>query len=229
MDGGETFLVAAKGIDPVVNPTTGSSCRRVDVGNGQAWYNQGLAVDPIDPNNVLIGGNLCGARSRDSGQTWEYVSHWLPHAEGDTGDGRLAYVHADWHAGAIVHFGNQIITFAGTDGGSFRATNLFSENRPVLVNWKSLNRGITSHQLYSIGSGDPVDGDEFLAFSGLQDNGTRIRDEQSNTDTVFDQVIGGGGVASIRPPVTRTLPPTARRRLFSAPPGRAGKTVKTPP
>jgi hypothetical protein len=227
-DGGETFLVAAKGIDPVINPTTGSACRRVDVGNGQAWYNQGLAVDPIDPNNVLIGGNLCGARSRDGGQTWENVSHWLPHAGGDTGDGRLAYVHADWHAGAIMHWGNQIITFAGTDGGSFRATNLFSENRPVLVNWKSLNRGITSHQLYSIGSGDPVDGDEFLAFSGLQDNGTRIRDDQSDTDTVFDQVIGGDGVASIRLRVTDTLPPTARRVLFAALPGGPRNACRTP-
>ena len=219
IDGGESFLVAAKGIDPVLNPTLGSSCRFVDVGNGQSWYNQGLVVDPIDPNNLLIGGNLCGARSRDGGQTWQNVSHWLPHAGGDTADGRLMYVHADWHAGQIVHSGDQIFAFVGTDGGSFRATNLFSVDRPVLVDWKSLNKGITSHQLYSIGSGDPVDGDEFLAFSGLQDNGTRIRDDQSDTDTVYNQVIGGDGVASLRARVTDTLPPTARRVLFASLPG----------
>lgn len=233
VDGGEHFTVAGTGRSPVTNRTTSGDCPNLDVGKGQGWYNQMVAVDPVNPNNVLIGGQLCSARSRDGGRTWDNVSHWLPHAGGGTtNDGRLPYVHADWHAGLIYRVGDQgdqIIAFAGTDGGSFRATNLFTIDRAVLVDWKSLDRGLATHQFYSIASGDPAFGDPFIAFGGLQDNGTRIRDDDPilGKPTTFNQVVGGDGVATMLARATLTVPPSDRRLFFTALPG-SRQVCRTP-
>jgi hypothetical protein len=224
VDGGEHFTSVARGDTAIGYRTTGGDCPNLDVGKGQAWYNQAIAVDPLNSNNVLIGGQLCGARSRDGGRSWENVSHWLPHAGGGISGGTLKYVHADWHAGLIVRVASETgttpVAFAGTDGGNFRATNLFDVDHPKDINWKSNNKGITSHQFYSLASGDPVAGDAYVAFGGLQDNGTRIRDDAPDAGTtVFNQVVGGDGVANTLARVTDTAPPTDRRLFFTALPG----------
>ena len=49
----------------------------LDIGHGQSQYDLAIAVDPGNPNNLLIGGNLCGARSIDGGATWQIASDWL--------------------------------------------------------------------------------------------------------------------------------------------------------
>src|SRR5207237_9984042 len=56
-------------------------CDSIDVGQGQSWYNELIAVDPTNPDHVLIGGSLCGARTLDGTSDsphWELVAHWLP-------------------------------------------------------------------------------------------------------------------------------------------------------
>jgi hypothetical protein len=170
------------------------------MGHGQSWYNQEIVVDPTNPDNVLVGGNTCGARTRDgtaASPTWELVSHWLPNYEplGSTDNGKLPYVHADWHTATVSLAGGTMRVFAGTDGGIFSSTNVFTEPVAEEVVWTHHNRGLTTHLCYSVASGDPVTLDPFVVLAGLQDNGTRFRARPSSP-TVFNMTTGGDGIGT---------------------------------
>jgi hypothetical protein len=108
----------------------------------------------------------------------------------------LPYVHADWHTTVISNVGGTLVAFAGSDGGLFSSTNVFSAGSGSAVTWNYTdNRGIASHLFYSIASGDPTTGDQNVVFGGLQDNGTRFRDLMGSP-TTFNQVIGGDGIGT---------------------------------
>jgi hypothetical protein len=198
-DSGATF-VSAQGT--LRNPTTGTNCRSQNVQTGQAWYDQAVAVDPANNNNVLIGGSLCSIRTlggTTASPVWELVAHWLPSGGGaQTADGRLPYVHADYHELKIVRpVTGGYIAIAGTDGGLFVSRNVFTTNLPTdrFIRWDYPNRGIVSHLFYNVASGDETTGDPFLVYGGLQDNGTRFRDSPQ-FPTTFNQIIGGDGFGS---------------------------------
>ncbi|MFP2926940.1 hypothetical protein ACLESO_17420 [Pyxidicoccus sp. 3LG] len=183
-------------------------CGTVNVNDAQAWYNAALAVDPANDNNVLVGGMLCGLRTTNglaASPTWENVSHWLPSGGGaSVTGGTLDYVHADWQQARIVRTATGYVAMAGTDGGLYVSTNLFG-GTPTQVVWNGQNRGIVTHLSYSVASGDPATGNPYLAYTGLQDNGTRFRDPSAGTNsTTFNQVIGGDGfgVAAARDSAT---------------------------
>ena len=198
-DGGATYVDAT---GTLANPTLASnmddSCTSLDIGHGQTWYNQAIVVDPTDPDHVLVGGNLCGMRTLNgtsAAPTWELVSHWLPGTGyGETANGRLSYVHADWHTATSVVMNGAVRTFAGTDGGVFSSPNVFSTTTAAeQVTWTHHNKGLVTHLLYSIASGDPAMGHGFIAFAGLQDNGTRFRADPQYP-SAFNQPIGGDGI-----------------------------------
>jgi photosystem II stability/assembly factor-like uncharacterized protein len=205
LDGGVTWKDATGTLTNPSKPYTYEGdvyqdCPSVDIGEYQSWYNELIAVDPSNPDHVLIGGNLCGARTLDGTSDaphWELVAHWAPIDDsGATDNGRLPYVHADWHAAAFAVFGGKVRAFAGTDGGLFSSTNLFDAATPAeKVVWTHHNRGLATHLLYSVASGDPVHGNPFLLYTGLQDNGTRYRTDPAHP-AAFDEVIGGDGVGA---------------------------------
>ncbi len=197
--GGASWAVATGTLANATSKPPGPSprdCGTVNVNEAQAWYNSTIAVDPANDANVLVGGMLCGLRTTTgtaSTPSWENVAHWLPSGGGgDTSAGALPYVHADWHRSRIVRVGATIRAFAGTDGGIYFSDNLFAGVTPPNVVWRFPNRGIVTHLAYSLASGDPANGNPFVAFMGLQDNGTRFRDS-ATTATTFNQVIGGDG------------------------------------
>ncbi len=199
LDSGQSWVDASGSLR---NPTTAyDDCTSVNVNAEQAYYNQAIAVDPENDNHVIVGGQLCGLRTLNgtaAQPTWELVSHWLPTGGGgDTADGRLPYVHADWHTLRIVRHGSGYIAIAGTDGGLFVSRDVFKAGpvNETTVRWSFPNRGIVSHLFYSVASGDEVTGNGFVAFGGLQDNGTRFRDSKE-APTTFNQVIGGDGMGS---------------------------------
>jgi hypothetical protein len=205
-DGGRTWQDAT---GMLANPSlsypdgmggTTADCGTMDIGHGQSWYNQAIVVDPTNADHVLVGGNLCGARTLNGTSAtpkWELVSHWLPNTDfgGNTMNGILPYVHADWHTATSVFINGQLRTFAGTDGGVFSSTDVFSNPTPEMVTWTNHNRGLTTHLLYSVASGDPATANPFVIFAGLQDNGTRFRADPENP-SVFNQPIGGDGIGT---------------------------------
>lgn len=206
LDGGRTW---ANATGTLANPTMAypigggqvrQDCGSIDLAHDQTWYDQAIVVDPTNPNNVLVGGNLCGARTRNgmaASPTWELVSHWLPGFAtiGTTQNGKLPYVHADWHTGTIVSVNGEVRAFAGTDGGVFSSTNLFTAPAAEQVRWTHHNRGLATHLVYSVASGDPSTGNPFVLFGGLQDNGTRFRTRPA-APTVFNQSVGGDGIGA---------------------------------
>src|SRR5438132_10755369 len=135
-----------------VNPNADQS--DLDVMHGQAFYNQMIAVDPQNHDQVLVGGNLCLVRSLDGGATWAVMAHWLPGTV--TVNGAAAamapytYVHADYHAAAISYATSSLVFYAGTDGGMFRSTDVFTAAPGDAHFEDRMNRGIVSHLIYSM-------------------------------------------------------------------------------
>ncbi|WP_163997108.1 WD40/YVTN/BNR-like repeat-containing protein [Pyxidicoccus caerfyrddinensis] len=198
INSGDNWTAATGTISNRTNAVGGvRDCGTVNVNDAQSWYNAALAVDPGNDNNVLVGGMLCGLRTTNglaATPTWENVSHWLPSSGyGNVTGGALDYVHADWHRALIVRTGTGYVAMAGTDGGLFVSRNLFNATPPLVV-WDGQNRGIVTHLSYSVASGDPATGNPYVAYTGLQDNGTRFRDPAAGaSSTTFNQVIGGDG------------------------------------
>jgi photosystem II stability/assembly factor-like uncharacterized protein len=199
-DGGTSWSLVADGKSTTpTNPTpgaTGGDCLTMDIGHGQSQYDLTIAVDPGNANNVLIGGNLCGARTVDGGASWQIASDWL--AFGFGADGPMPYVHADWHATLVTRVNGQPIALAGSDGGIFASFDLFSAARGSDVKWFDANVGLDTHLPYSVGSGDPVYGTAQMVLTGLQDNGTRIRVSPlelylANLPKAWNQIQGGDG------------------------------------
>jgi photosystem II stability/assembly factor-like uncharacterized protein len=205
VDGGSTWTVVATDTTPMVNPTAFvADCTTMNVGHDQSWYNVAIGVDPVNPNFVVAGGNLCGVRSRDGGQTWENMAHWLPKGGGGytSNGGFLPYVHADWHVLRVTRVNGKSVVFAGTDGGLHVSYNMFDVDSPESIAWEQPDVGITTHLPYSAGSGDPVHGTGSVAMAGLQDNGTRFRlvtDEHyifEFDEGNWDQIRGGDGIGT---------------------------------
>ncbi len=201
-NGGLTWVDATGSLpNPSNVPSMGGApdCAGIDLGHDQTWYNQAIVVDPTNADHVVVGGNLCGARTLNGtapSPTWELVSHWLPNPDsGATASGVLPYVHADWHTATSVVINGAVQTFVGSDGGLFTSVDLFATSRGDQVTWVHRNTGLVTHLIYTLGSGDPGDGDPFVLFAGLQDNGTRFRADLT-LPSVFNQPIGGDGIGA---------------------------------
>jgi photosystem II stability/assembly factor-like uncharacterized protein len=190
----------------------------LNVLHDQAWYNQAIIVDPRDHGKVFVGGNVAMIRSGDAGQSWYVMTDWLPGSPLCSQCGSLPYVHADWHAMAISYsqtalpsycgvFPNGTATtvpagtpcyFAGTDGGLFRSSDVFTRvpdsanSSGTVPHFEGkIGRGLVTHLAYSIAT-DLHDATNTTMIGGLQDNGTRLR---INGSTTFNQVIGADGFA----------------------------------
>lgn len=121
---------------------------------GQGDYDLTIAVHPLDPDTVYIGGVNFWVY-RDKGKNLECLAHWT----GD--DGRLPFVHADHHA---LVFSPQKVLYVGTDGGIFKSTDYGKK-------WENISNGLAVHQIYRIG-GDVQDENKIII--GNRDNGTEL-------------------------------------------------------
>jgi hypothetical protein len=178
-DGGQTWV--ANGVNSTKIPTNPvGTMPNMNICRVQCWYNQMLLVDPSDAarNTVWIGGDLASARSTNGGGTWSLMTWWLYNQVPS-----LPYAHADFHAGAFKTTGTPTIIL-GNDGGMNVSTDgglTFSSDK---------NNGLTNHLYYTI-TGNPAFPN--LVLGGLQDNGTRLRTDNS---TIHNQVIGGDGLGA---------------------------------
>ena len=172
----------------------------------QGWYDNVIAVDPVCPDIVWVGG-VDIFRSDDGGVTWEIPGYWQFYLNNPQPP---YYIHADHHR-VVFHpdydgAANQTM-YVGNDGGIFKTENARAatslEDCPTVppvgplpqIVWESLNNGYGVTQFYHGDSSQ--DGDVFVA--GAQDNGTdRVR--SAGTPDDWDLIFGGdGGYVAIDP------------------------------
>jgi len=173
----------------------------------QGWYDNVVAVDPVDAERVWLGG-IDLFRSDDGGANWGLASYWWaatsnPH-----------YAHADHHA-IVFHPGYNGSTnktmFNGSDGGIFQTTDAraavatgttaaCSVNNTGVA-WTNLNNGYAVTQFYH---GLPYPGGTTY-FGGTQDNGT-VRGTDGSGPNAWSRIQGGdGGYVAIDPGNTSVL------------------------
>jgi hypothetical protein len=172
--------------------------------NNQGWYDNVIAVDPLDPNRVWVAG-IDTFRSDDGGANFGIASHWwatptLPR-----------YAHADNHAIVFDPGFNGTtnkVMYLGNDGGLFKTTDARAAvggagadngvnsvcNQITSVPWSNLNNGYAVTQFYD-GVMYP-NGQTY--FGGTQDNGT-VRGTNAGGST-WNTILGGdGGYVAVDP------------------------------
>ena len=142
----------------------------------QAWYNLSVAVDPDDPNRLIVGG-IDLHLSENGGQTWTQISQWQ-------GTSPYSYVHPDQHeivfednSGNAVYFGN--------DGGVARCDDITEANLVL----EHINTGYNVTQFYAAAVHPENASPQLLA--GAQDNGTQLFNQPGENATI--EVAGGDG------------------------------------
>ena len=156
-------------------PGTIASTGNTSYLGGQGWYDNTIAVDPKNSNNIYVGG-VDMMKSTDGGSNWFQLTYW------NTYYGH-PYVHADHHATTFDT--TQInVLYDGNDGGIYKTTD-------GGANWDTLNNSLSITQFYG-GCAYPT-GNIFLG--GTQDNG-HLSYDGSNSN--WTEVVGGdGGYAAI--------------------------------
>jgi hypothetical protein len=158
------------------------------------WYNQAIAVDPLDENIVWAAGMEI-YRSDDGGATFGKASYWF------LARGAPQYVHADSH---YLTFdprygeGANRRLYVTNDGGIARTEDARAplnrgENAACgptagTVSWRELTSGMTTTQFYT--GAVTADGRQYLG--GLQDNST-VLNTSDGAQRNFRSLYGGDG------------------------------------
>lgn len=147
---------------------------------GQGTYDLAIAVDPQNPDRLMVGGVNMWA-SDNAGQSWEVVTYWQ-YVWGES-------VHADHHQAAFHPLTGDF--YMCTDGGLFRTSEVVSvpESETFAcmglnglaipgclefpTKWEHLSRNMAITEFYRIGLSRQRAG---RLAGGTQDNGTFLND-----------------------------------------------------
>jgi photosystem II stability/assembly factor-like uncharacterized protein len=190
-----------------------TGCYEHPVIYSQGWYDNIIAVDPVDPDVVWVGG-INVYRSDNGGQTFGLAGYWFNYMMDPPPP---TYIHPDQHVIAFhpAYNGttNQTV-YVGNDGGIFRTTNAGAATSqeecpigpdpgpPPEIVWESMNNGYGVTQFYHGDSAKEVD----MFVGGSQDNGTS-RALATDAPDSWKMIHGGdGGYVAIDP--------TNNQRLF---------------
>ncbi|AOT10533.1 rhombosortase-dependent cadherin domain-containing protein [Pseudoalteromonas luteoviolacea] len=169
----------------------------------QGWYDNIIAVDPINPDVVWTGG-IDTFRSDDGGQTFVPASIWWLSPTDPQ------YAHADHHE-FVFHPDydgvNNTTLYVANDGGIQRTDNALGGRLTIdevcgnanadasqRVSWSTLNNGYAVTQFYH----GTVKPSTTSYFGGTQDNGTLVGEDGGFNSWV--EILGGdGGWTAIDP------------------------------
>jgi hypothetical protein len=143
------------------------------LGNGQAWYDLTLSVNPANTHE-LMGGGLDAYRSINDGVTWTRQTFWVT---------TIPYVHADHHFQQWWKKGNESRIVIGCDGGIFYSND-------GGWSWLDKNRNLSLKQFYCAAI-HPAAGSPYL-LAGAQDNGTHQLKNPGLSYSI--EVTGGDGM-----------------------------------
>lgn len=141
----------------------------------QGWYDNSVAVNPVNPDIVIVGGLDCYA-SATGGTSLLQISQWGTSSTN-------SFCHADIHR---LEYNGSVL-YCGSDGGVYKSTN----NGTV---WTDLNRNLSTLQ-YQSADYDPTD---LLSFQG----GTQDNNKMTSTDggdVWIQRTTGDGGYTIVDP------------------------------
>lgn len=159
-----SFLTGSQG------PSLPSTCLGVaNTGQGdynQNWYDQGIAVDPNNPDRLFV----------DTFDTWFATrtgSVFTNMTCGYNGTAAANHVvHVDHHALAFVP-GSSDILLEGSDGGIFATTNASTASTLAKATWVNMDSNLNTLEFYSGDiSGNFANAAAPVASGGAQDNGS---------------------------------------------------------
>ena len=177
----------------------GGSLRDCQNGPGdypQNWYDQGVAVDPNNPDRVFF----------DTFDVWFATrtgTVWNDTTCGYSYPGSAGPVHVDQHALAFLP-GSSSILVIGNDGGVHGTTNADVTTQTVDPTWFNMDTGVNTIEFYSGDiSGNFANAASPQASGGAQDNGSSsITFSGTPTGPVQWQLgVGGDGFYSRIDPV----------------------------
>jgi len=139
--------------------------------NGQGWYDLCIAIDPLNVNNVIVGG-INNYYSTDGGLSWSIVTQWY------TGIPGIQTVHADKHSLAYNPLNHAL--YEGCDGGIYKTMDATGGI------WEDHTNGMGITQFYRNAVATGVT----FCLGGAQDNGTKSVD----VGGAYADVTGGDGM-----------------------------------
>lgn len=154
-----------------------------DFSRGQAWYDLIAAVDPNDPNKVIVGA-INAHMSTNGGTSWSQISKWSNNP--NMGNQPYSYIHADHH-NIVFKPGSSTEVIIGTDGGVSWTNNL--TNAATSAVFQDRNNGYNVTQFYA-GGLNPLAGNNIMV-AGAQDNGTQRYSSTGVNSTT--EISGGDG------------------------------------
>ncbi|HEX8076357.1 MAG TPA: hypothetical protein VF511_00970, partial [Chthoniobacterales bacterium] len=179
-DGGATWVQ--------IPGSPGASLKNCSNGAGdypQNWYDQGIAVDPNNPDRVFF----------DTFDVWFWANGNTAWNDTTCGYSGGSVVHVDQHALAFVP-GSSSILLAGNDGGVHATTNANAATNTVDPTWFNLDGGLNTIEFYSGDiSANFATSAAPQANGGAQDNGSMsVTFNGSPTGPVQWQTgVGGDG------------------------------------
>lgn len=151
----------------------------------QNWYDQGVAVDPNNPDRAFF----------DTYEIWFWANGNTSWNDTTCGYGANRGVHVDQHALAFVP-GSSSILLAGNDGGIHGTTNANTASSTVKPTWFNMDGGMNTIEFYSGDiSANFANSTNPQANGGAQDNGSMsVTFSGSPTGPVQWQMgVGGDG------------------------------------
>src|SRR2546423_2843611 len=193
MDGGATWVLV-----PGSPGAALTDCDGLPGDYAQNWYDQGVAVDPNNPDRVFF----------DTFEIWFWQlgnPNWNDTTCGYSLVGNNG-VHVDQHALAFVP-GSSDILLVGNDGGVHATVNASAANAAVDPTWFNMDNGLNTIEFYAGDiSGNFATSANPKANGGAQDNGpSSVMFTGSPTGPAQWQMgLGGDGFSGQIEPVNNT-------------------------
>jgi photosystem II stability/assembly factor-like uncharacterized protein len=160
------------------------------------WYNQAIAVNPLDPDIVWVGG-MEVYRSDNGGSSFGKASYWWLDGSSPFGvhaDVHLIAFHPDYAEGTRLLYLTNDGGVARTEQDGARTNSgpnaACGPTQAGVVPWITLESGMTSTQFYT----GTVNANGSLLLGGAQDNGTLLQ-RASFGNAAFQEIFGGDGAS----------------------------------
>jgi hypothetical protein len=188
IDGGTTWSFMAG--------SAGGALRNCSNGQGdypQNWYDQGMAVDPNNPDRLFV----------DTFDVWFATRTGTSFYDLTCGYSGGSVVHVDQHALAFVP-GSSSILLKGSDGGVFSSSNANVAVSGTRNTWVNMDNGVNTIEFYAGDiSGNFATAASPVAVGGAQDNGpSSVTFSGTPTGPVlWQEGLGGDGFSGQIDPI----------------------------